>query len=180
MLLRQGKSIAVVLTVLVLLILFAQSIVVAWKSNELRALKWSMKTQIIRASATEDLISFSFSHAAWMNFYKPDPTEFVMDGIYYDIAKVESTSEGVNVSCLKDEKEGQCKAKLKRWLKDEHSPYHKAQKSLRDFIKVLKFFNSPQKLSFVVSSVLKHVISVNDGLVVKGFHSLVTGPPWLD
>lgn len=167
------------LTVLVLVVLFTQSVIVSCKSSQLRVLKWNMKTQIIQASSAADLISFSFSEAAWMNLYKPDPTEFVMEGVYYDIAKVETTAEGVRVSCLKDEKEGLFKAKLKRWMNDVRSPYHKTQKSLRDFIKVLKFFEAPVKISAVFSSAIIHSRCETFGFVANGFEVPVAGPPWL-
>lgn len=177
---RHGKSIALMLTILVVATLFAQPIVISWKSNQLRKLKWTMKTRIIQAAEVSDLISFSFSNGAWANLTKPDPTEFILNGVYYDIAKVENTAEGIIVSCLKDEKEGEIKMKLKRWMKDDHSPYSKAQKSLREFVKVFKFFQlKPVSVLFVCAS-LGYEVDLCLGHVHSGVIMLVGGPPWLE
>ncbi|MFZ4785126.1 MAG: hypothetical protein ACOYLH_06570 [Flavobacteriales bacterium] len=168
-----------IFTILVLAILFAQPLVVSLKSMELRKLKWQMKTKIIQSAEPSDLISFSFSHTEWQEMLKPDPTEFVLNGIYYDIATMQSTKEGVVVTCLKDEKEAAFKAKLKRWLKDEHSPYQKTEKSIRGFVKCFNFFQS-DLLHFVCSLIEKRdYFFANKGDVEKGIVIPLMGPPWL-
>lgn len=166
-------------TILVIAIVFAQPVVVSWKSNQLRRLKWTMKTRIIQAVEASDLISFSFSNETWANLIKPDPTEFILNGVYYDIAKVEDTAEGIVVSCLKDEKEGEIKAKLKRWLKDDHSPYSKAQRALREFVKVFKFFQFKAESAHFVCASLGYVVDLCLGQVQSGVIMPVAGPPWL-
>lgn len=118
---------AIALTVAVIAVIFMQSIAVLQLNHELRQVKWAMKTQIIQSQSDGEFQRFSFSNSEWKSLFKPDPTEFVFQGHYYDIAFIEQDSNGIVVKCLKDEKETVMKKQLRTWMDQDDSPYSKTK-----------------------------------------------------
>jgi hypothetical protein len=118
---------AIALTVAVIAVIFMQSIAVLQLNHELRRVKWAMKTQIIQSQSDGEFQRFSFSNSEWKSLFKPDPTEFVFQGHYYDIAFIEQDSNGIVVKCLKDEKETVMKKQLRTWMDQDDSPYSKTK-----------------------------------------------------
>jgi len=118
---------AIALTLAVIALIFMQSIVVIDLQLELRQVKWAMKTQVIQSQPDGNLQSFSFSLSEWNTLFKPDPTEFVFQGHYFDIAFVDQDSIGVVVKCLKDDKETLIKKQLRAWMDQDDSPYSKTK-----------------------------------------------------
>ena len=118
---------AFALILAVIALIFMQSIVVMDLQIELRQVKWAMKTQVIQGQPEGNLQSFSFTHSEWNNLHKPDPTEFVFQGHFFDIAFVTQDSAGVVVKCLKDDKETLIKKQLRAWMDQDDSPYSKTK-----------------------------------------------------
>jgi hypothetical protein len=118
---------AIAVTVAVIAIVFMQSFAVLQLNHKLRQIKWAMKTKVIQSQSSGDLQTFSFSHSEWKALFKPDPTEFVFQGHYYDIAYVQNDGSGIVVKCLKDEKETFVKKQLRAWMDQEDSPYSKTK-----------------------------------------------------
>lgn len=118
---------SITVAIAVLALVFMQSIAVLRLKHELRQIKWAMKTEVIQSQSSENLQSFSFTQTEWKNLFKPDPTEFVFQGHYYDIAFVDEDESGVVVKCLKDEKETSIKKQLRTWMDQDESPYSKTK-----------------------------------------------------
>lgn len=148
-LLNTKRFAVLALTIAVIAVIFMQSIAVFQLKMELRQVKWAMKTQIIQCQSSENLQSFSFSNTEWNDLLKPDPTEFVFQGHYYDIAFVYHEGNGVVVKCLKDEHETLIKKQLKSWMDQEDSPFSRS-KEKGNVYKVLSKIMLPMFSSEVI------------------------------
>jgi len=124
---RANRIAAFALTLAVIALIFMQAIAVLNLKLELRHVKWVMKTRVLQSQPEGNIQSFSFSLSEWDNLLKPDPTEFVFQGHYFDIAFVQQDNSGVVVKCLKDEKETLIKKQLKTWMNQKDSPYSKTK-----------------------------------------------------
>lgn len=125
--LKPKRCIALTLTIAVLAWLCMQTLVVLNLKQELRQIKWAMKSKVIQGQYSDNLQTFSFTALDWQSLAKPDPTEFIYQGHYYDIAFVIQNRSGVMVKCLKDELETDMKNTLLAWMGEEDSPFSKSK-----------------------------------------------------
>ena len=137
----------------VMMMIFLQPMMV-WKLKQsLREVKWAMKIELLKKSNSDLHQVFYFTEREWSALPHPDPHEFVLNDVFYDVFHKEFQNGKWMVKCVRDDKEGEIKKNLKTWMAEEDSPYQKKKEQTNVFSVTKKMIcaNAP---SFSIESVL--------------------------
>lgn len=147
--LRNIKSIVAIF--FVLLMIFLQPLMV-WKLKQnLREVKWAMKIELLKKSSSDLHEVFYFTDEEWKSLPHPDPHEFVLNGLYYDVFQKDFQDGKWMVKCVRDDREGEIKRELKTWMAEDNSPYQEKKQQGNVFPVVKKMIcELPSGLNHVV------------------------------
>lgn len=99
------------LFLLVFLILFRQYFLGWFEQAEMMCWKWKVKTAVLQDLASSQLVRLTFSEEVWNNLEKPNPTEVIINGRWFDIAYSFNENKNIIVLGIWDDQESQLKAK---------------------------------------------------------------------